>query len=175
MTDYWKSIRKDRWAPVREDFDPLDIGPILQHVFRFLSSMRLTMVCLSAAMILVFAGTIAQDLEETLADSAAADEDEAMFKTLLAYSPLHNIKEGVAYPPTLVVTADTDDRVVPGHSFKFISALQQAHKGDAPVMIRIETKAGHGAGKPTSKQIEEVADEWSFLAKNLGLELPERR
>ncbi|MEQ9617497.1 MAG: prolyl oligopeptidase family serine peptidase [Phycisphaerales bacterium] len=105
----------------------------------------------------------------------SADEDPAMFETLLAYSPLHNIEEGVSYPPTLVVTADTDDRVVPGHSFKFMAALQEAQAGSNPVLIRIETKAGHGAGKPTSKQIEEIADEWSFLVKNLGLELPNRR
>ena len=72
----------------------------------------------------------------------------------------------------MITTADTDDRVVPGHSFKFAAALQHAHDGEAPVLIRIETKAGHGAGKPTSKQIEEVADEWAFLADNLGLKLP---
>jgi prolyl oligopeptidase len=97
------------------------------------------------------------------------------FKALLAYSPYHNIKDGVKYPPTLVTTADTDDRVVPGHSFKFIAALQHAQLssgGESPVLIRIESKAGHGAGKPTDKIIEEVADQYAFLAKSLGMTLP---
>jgi len=89
------------------------------------------------------------------------------FKALYAYSPLHNIKPGTSYPPTMVTTADHDDRVWPGHSFKFAAALQAAQAGDAPVLIRIETKAGHGAGKPTSKIIEEVADRWAFLVKVL--------
>jgi prolyl oligopeptidase len=87
------------------------------------------------------------------------------FKALYAYSPLHNLKPGTRYPATLITTADHDDRVVPAHSFKFAAALQAAHKGDAPVLIRIETKAGHGAGKPTSKLIEEAADVWAFLVK----------
>ncbi len=93
------------------------------------------------------------------------------FKWLYAYSPLHNLKPA-KYPATLVTTADHDDRVVPAHSFKFAAQLQHVHKGDAPVMIRIETKAGHGAGKPTSKRIEEAADRWAFLFKNLGMTLP---
>jgi prolyl oligopeptidase len=97
-------------------------------------------------------------------------DDEADFKTLYAYSPLHNLKEGTAYPATLITTADHDDRVVPAHSFKFAAALQAAHQGDHPVLIRIETKAGHGAGKPTSKVIEEAADKWGFLMANLGME-----
>jgi len=105
----------------------------------------------------------------------SSEETPEMFETLLSYSPIHNMKKGTHYPPTLVVTADTDDRVVPGHSFKFISALQEAQGGNAPVLIRIETKAGHGAGKPTSKIIEEVADEWAFLVRNLGLEMPRAR
>jgi prolyl oligopeptidase len=91
------------------------------------------------------------------------------FQALYAYSPYHNLKKGTRYPATLVTTADTDDRVVPGHSFKFAAALQEAHSGDTPVLIRIETRAGHGAGKPTEKQIEEAADVWSFLAANLGM------
>jgi prolyl oligopeptidase len=78
----------------------------------------------------------------------------------------------VEYPPTLVTTADTDDRVVPGHSFKFIARLQAAQAGSAPVLARIETRAGHGAGKPTSKLIEETADQWAFLVKTLGMEVP---
>jgi prolyl oligopeptidase len=85
-------------------------------------------------------------------------DNEADFKTLYAYSPLHNLKAGTAYPATMITTADHDDRVVPAHSFKFAAALQAAHQGDHPVLIRIETKAGHGAGKPTSKIIEEAAD-----------------
>jgi len=91
------------------------------------------------------------------------------FKALYAYSPLHNIKPGTSYPPTLITTADHDDRVWPGHSFKFAAALQAAQAGSAPVLIRIETKAGHGAGKPTSKIIEEVADRWAFLVKTLEM------
>ncbi len=97
------------------------------------------------------------------------NEDE--FKALYAYSPLHNLKPGTAYPPTMITTADHDDRVVPAHSFKFAAALQAAHKGENPVLIRIETKAGHGAGKPTAKQIEEATDKWAFLAHELGIEI----
>ena len=104
-------------------------------------------------------------------DYGSSDEPEE-FKTLLAYSPYHNLKEGVKYPPTLATTADTDDRVVPGHSFKFAAALQHAQGTTAPVLIRIETRAGHGAGTPTSKIIEEIADEWAFLVKNLNMKLP---
>lgn len=93
------------------------------------------------------------------------------FKYLIKYSPLHNFKDGTSYPATLVTTADHDDRVVPAHSFKFAARLQEAHSGTSPVLIRIETKAGHGAGKPTSKQIEEAADVWSFVLYNMGLEM----
>ncbi|MEO1340028.1 MAG: prolyl oligopeptidase family serine peptidase [Cyanobacteria bacterium J06635_13] len=96
-------------------------------------------------------------------------DNAADFKTLYAYSPLHNLQEGTAYPATMITTADHDDRVVPAHSFKFAAALQAAHTGDNPVLIRIETKAGHGAGKPTSKIIEEAADKWGFLMVNLGM------
>ncbi len=92
------------------------------------------------------------------------------FKALYSYSPLHNLKKGTAYPATLINTADHDDRVFPAHSFKFAAALQAAHTGDNPVLIRIETKAGHGAGKPTTKRIEEIADEWAFVVQNLGME-----
>lgn len=88
------------------------------------------------------------------------------FDNLMSYSPLHNLKEGVAYPATMVTTADHDDRVVPAHSFKFAARLQEVHKGEDPVLIRIETNAGHGAGKPTSKIIEEYADMWAFLLYN---------
>ncbi len=97
-------------------------------------------------------------------------ENPEEFKALYAYSPLHNLKPGTHYPATLITTADHDDRVVPAHSFKFAAALQAAHAGEAPVLIRIETKAGHGAGKPTTKIIEEVADKWAFLFRVLGME-----
>ena len=91
------------------------------------------------------------------------------FKALYKYSPYHNLKPGVKYPSTMVTTADRDDRVVPAHSFKFAARLQEFHNGNNPVLIRIEVKAGHGAGKPTSKQIEEKTDELSFLKKELGI------
>ncbi len=103
-------------------------------------------------------------------DYGSSKGSKAEFEALLKYSPYHNLAEGTKYPPTLVTTADTDDRVVPGHSFKFAARLQECHEGDNPVLIRIETRAGHGAGKPTSKQIEEVADQWSFLVKHLGMQ-----
>lgn len=91
------------------------------------------------------------------------------FTYLYKYSPLHNLKDGTSYPATLITTADHDDRVVPAHSFKFAARLQEAHRGTNPVLIRIESKAGHGAGKPTSKQIEEATDVWSFTMYNLGM------
>jgi len=94
-----------------------------------------------------------------------ADEFQALYK----YSPLHNLKQGSCYPATMVVTADHDDRVVPAHSFKFAAAAQAAQGGANPILIRIDTKAGHGAGKPTAKQIEEVTDRWGFLSKALGM------
>lgn len=96
-----------------------------------------------------------------------SSDDQDQFKTLLAYSPLHNIKPGTCYPATMITTADRDDRVVPGHSFKFAAALQAAQSCDRPTLIRIETRAGHGAGTPVSKSIEEYADLWSFLLANL--------
>ncbi|WP_316802253.1 prolyl oligopeptidase family serine peptidase [Pedobacter nototheniae] len=91
------------------------------------------------------------------------------FNYLIKYSPLHNIKSGVNYPATLITTADHDDRVVPAHSFKFAATLQEKYKGPNPILIRIETKAGHGAGKPTTKLIEEASDIWSFVFQNLGM------
>ncbi|MGY2709994.1 prolyl oligopeptidase family serine peptidase [Thermostichus sp. MS-CIW-28] len=96
-------------------------------------------------------------------------ENPEEFKALYAYSPLHNLKPGTAYPATLITTADHDDRVVPAHSFKFAAALQAAQGGSQPILIRIDTKAGHGAGKPTSKLIEEAADRWAFLVQVLGI------
>ncbi|MEO6324040.1 MAG: prolyl oligopeptidase family serine peptidase [Thermoanaerobaculia bacterium] len=100
-------------------------------------------------------------------DYGSADDAE-QFKTLYAYSPIHNIKKGTKYPPVLITTADHDDRVVPAHSFKYAATMQAAQGGKAPILIRIETKAGHGAGKPTSKQIDESADVLGFLWKNLA-------
>ena len=95
------------------------------------------------------------------------------FMALLSYSPVHNIKKGTEYPATLITTADHDDRVVPAHSFKFAAALQSAQTGENPILIRIETSAGHGAGKPTSKRIQETADSIAFMIKELGIKLPE--
>ena len=91
------------------------------------------------------------------------------FKNLVKYSPLHNLKKGVKYPATMVTTADHDDRVVPAHSFKFAAQLQTMNDGKNPTLIRIETQAGHGAGKPTRKLIEEAADIWSFIMVHLGM------
>ncbi len=101
-----------------------------------------------------------------------SSSDPEQFAALYAYSPYHNLRAGTRYPATLVTTADHDDRVVPGHSFKFAARLQEDQAGDAPVLIRIETRAGHGAGKPTSKQIAEAADALAFLVRNLGMEVP---
>jgi len=99
---------------------------------------------------------------------------EADFRTLLAYSPYHNIKSGIAYPPMLITTADTDDRVTPGHSFKYAAAVQAANPGGAPHLIRIETRAGHGSGKPVDKQIDEFADMYGFAAHFTGLKVDAR-
>ncbi len=103
-------------------------------------------------------------------DYGTAEESKEMFDYLIKYSPYHALKPGVSYPATLITTADHDDRVVPAHSFKFAARLQEYHKGKNPVLIRIETNAGHGAGKPTGKIIEEQADKWAFMFYNMGLE-----
>jgi prolyl oligopeptidase len=100
-------------------------------------------------------------------------ENAAEFPALYAYSPLHRIRPGTRYPATLITTADHDDRVVPAHSFKFAATLQAAQAGRSPILIRIDTKAGHGGGKPTSKLIDEATDKWTFLVKELDLSLPE--
>ena len=100
-----------------------------------------------------------------------SSENKNDFPFLYAYSPLHHIAKGCCYPPTLITTADHDDRVVPAHSFKFAATLQAAQGCDKPTLIRIETKAGHGAGKPTTKIIEETADRWAFLVKELGMKI----
>lgn len=102
-------------------------------------------------------------------DYGTAQDNPEMFNYLKGYSPYHNLREGVTYPATLVTTADHDDRVVPAHSFKFAARLQKAHKGDSPVLIRIETNAGHGAGKPTAKIIDEQADKWAFTFYNMNV------
>jgi prolyl oligopeptidase len=99
-------------------------------------------------------------------------ENEKDFKSQFAYSPVHNVKPGTCYPPTLVTTADHDDRVVPWHSFKFAAALQNAQACQNPILIRIETRAGHGAGKPLWMQVEEWVDQWSFTANALGMHAP---
>ena len=96
-------------------------------------------------------------------------DNAEQFAYIYKYSPLHNIREGVAYPATLVLTADHDDRVVPAHSFKFAAQMQHCQAGDAPVLIRIESNAGHGAGKPVSKQIDEATDELAFFFQNIGV------
>ena len=101
-----------------------------------------------------------------------SSENADEFKALVKYSPLHNLKPGTCYPATLVTTADHDDRVVPAHSFKYAAAAQAAQGGSAPILIRIETKAGHGAGKPMTKVIEETADRWAFLVRVLGVDFP---
>jgi prolyl oligopeptidase len=103
-------------------------------------------------------------------DYGSSDNPED-FKALYAYSPLHNLKPGTKYPPTLIATSDHDDRVVPGHSFKFAATMQADQAGPAPILIRIETKAGHGAGKSITKLIDETADTWSFLAHNLNMKV----
>jgi prolyl oligopeptidase len=104
-----------------------------------------------------------------VSDYGSPDEPEE-FRALLGYSPYHNVREGVSYPATLVTAADHDDRVVPAHSYKFTARLQAAQTGDAPILIRIETRAGHGAGKPTAKRIEESTDRLAFLIRALGIE-----
>jgi prolyl oligopeptidase len=101
--------------------------------------------------------------EEYGSPSEDADEFAAIYK----YSPLHNIRSGVSYPATLITTADHDDRVYPAHSFKYTAALQAAQSGPNPILIRVETRAGHGAGMPLSKRIEATVDQYAFMAKEL--------
>ena len=100
-------------------------------------------------------------------DYGTADQSEVMFKYLKAYSPVHNVKTNTAYPATLITTGDHDDRVVPAHSFKFAAQLQDKQAGNNPTLIRIETNAGHGAGTPVSKTIEQYADLFSFTLFNM--------
>ncbi len=103
-------------------------------------------------------------------DYGSPDDPEA-FRTLFKYSPYHNVKDGACYPTTMILTGDHDDRVVPAHSFKFAAALQHAQKCDNPVLIRIDVRAGHGAGKPTAKVIEQIADQWAFLVRALNMQV----
>jgi len=103
-------------------------------------------------------------------DYGTSEESKEMFEYLYKYSPLHNVKQEVNYPAVLVTTSDHDDRVVPAHSFKFIAAMQERTTSNNPHFIRIETKAGHGAGKPISKTIDESTDVWSFIMDQLGME-----
>ncbi|MBW6501882.1 MAG: prolyl oligopeptidase family serine peptidase [Bacteroidales bacterium] len=102
-------------------------------------------------------------------DYGTSDDNPEMFEYLLGYSPVHNVKEGVDYPATLITTGDHDDRVVPAHSFKFAAHLQAKQAGTNPVLIRIETDAGHGAGTPVHKTIEQYADIFSFTLWNMGI------
>jgi len=105
-------------------------------------------------------------------DYGRSDDSKEMFEYLRAYSPLHNIKnDGTKYPAILVTTGDHDDRVVPAHSFKYAATLQAANTGDQPKLIRIDSKAGHGSGKPISKIIDEAADYYAFMMKNLGMKI----
>ncbi len=96
-----------------------------------------------------------------------ATASEAAFKWLYAYSPDHNVKDGTHYPATLIMTSDHDDRVYPAHSFKFAAAMQHAQAGDAPILLRVESKGGHGGGRPTDKIIDDQADRYAFLVKSL--------
>jgi prolyl oligopeptidase len=102
-------------------------------------------------------------------DYGTSEESKEMFEYLKGYSPVHNVKAGVKYPATMVMTGDHDDRVVPAHSFKFAATLQAANNTNKPTLIRIDSKAGHGAGKPIGKQIEAQTDMWSFIMWNLGI------
>lgn len=102
-------------------------------------------------------------------DYGTADDSKEMFEYLLGYSPYHNLVDGTCYPATMVTTADHDDRVVPAHSFKFAARLQKAQGCSNPTLIRIETNAGHGAGKPTEMIIQEAIDKWAFALWNMGI------
>jgi prolyl oligopeptidase len=106
-------------------------------------------------------------------DYGTSADSLEMFEYLKGYSPVHNLKPGVRYPTTMITTADHDDRVVPAHSYKFAATLQKAHEGENPVLIRIETRAGHGSGTPISKRIEQYADQYAFLVRALGMETEE--
>ena len=103
-------------------------------------------------------------------DYGTSEQSKEMFDYLKGYSPVHNVKKGTRYPATLITTADHDDRVVPAHSFKFAAELQSKQTGNNPTMIRIESNAGHGAGTPTAKVIEQFTDIYGFTLYNMGIE-----
>jgi len=105
-------------------------------------------------------------------DYGSPSDDEAEFHAIYRYSPLHNLKPGVEYPPTLITTADHDDRVFPAHSFKFAAAMQAAQTGQNPILIRVETRAGHGGGMPLAKRVELIVDQFTFLLLHLKMETP---
>ncbi len=105
-----------------------------------------------------------------MTDYGNAEEDSEHFQFMHAYSPLHNVQSGQAYPPLLITSADTDDRVVPAHAKKFSATLQAEAAAKNSILLRVETKAGHGLGKPTTKQIEEAADIYAFLFDQLGID-----
>ena len=102
-------------------------------------------------------------------DYGTSEDSKEMFDYLRGYSPLHNLRPGIRYPATLITTADHDDRVVPAHSFKFAATLQACNDGTRPTLIRIDTKAGHGSGKPMGKRLEEQADIYGFIFYNMGI------
>ena len=112
-----------------------------------------------------------QDNARQWSSDYGLSEDPEQFRTLYSYSPVQNVKKGVCYPPTLITTAERDDRVVPWHSYKFAAALQAAEPVTcaSPLLLRVETRAGHGADRPTWMQVEDYADQWAFLAQHLGL------
>jgi prolyl oligopeptidase len=112
--------------------------------------------------------TASANAREWASDYGTSD-NPADFKALYAYSPYQNVRKGSCYPPTLVTTADHDNRVVPWNSYKFAAALQWAQDCNHPILIRIETRAGHGAGKPLWMQIEDYADQWAFASEALGM------
>ena len=103
------------------------------------------------------------------AEEYGSPDNPEDFKYIRAYSPLHTIRKGTKYPPVLITTADHDDRVMPGHSLKYAAALQKAQEGPAPILLRVDVRAGHGAGKPTAKQIDEWVDRFAFLKQSLGM------
>jgi prolyl oligopeptidase len=106
-------------------------------------------------------------------DEYGSPDDPIAFANLRKLSPIHNVK-AMSYPPTMILTGDHDDRVFPAHSFKYAATLQEMQTGPAPILLRVDLKAGHGAGKPTAKQIDETADKYAFLVQSLGMKLPEK-
>ena len=135
------------------------------YVFTIEVSMYAMLTYLAASKTVDF---VVSGIEEYMGVTIISEESEEMFNYIKGYSPVHNVKEGVSYPATLVTTGDHDDRVVPAHSFKFAAELQEKQSGENPTLIRIETNAGHGAGTPVSKTIEQYADIFGFTFFNMG-------